>query len=236
MKVPTATTFLTLLTQLSLSISMNIAPSQIRRPRDVVYESLKRQIMVNELRPESALTELGMAREHGCSQGTIREALFRLQEDGLVTRSGHRGTMVTRLDPEEAEEILALRRRIEVRGARRAVLNLDPATLERLCAIQADMESVAERGDEYALIELDMAYHLAIFRLSGLEALEQILTRCTLHSHRSKLWAPGHRRPLIETARRHQTLFDRLAARDGAGLAEAIAEHIDTIVLRDGAA
>jgi hypothetical protein len=45
-----------------------------------------------------------------------------------------------------------------------------------------------------------------------------------LHSHRSKLWAPGHRRALIETAHRHQILFDLLAARDGDGLARAIAE------------
>lgn len=191
--------------------------------------------MLNELRPEKALTELGIAREHGCSQGTIREALLRLQEEGLVTRSGHRGTMVTRLDPEEAEEILALRRRIEIRGAARAVRNLDQSTLTRLRAIQAEMEAAAHRGDEYALIELDMAFHLAIFRLSGLDALEQILTRCALHSHRSKLWAPGHRRTLIETAHRHQILFDLLAARDGDGLTRAIADHIDTIVLRDGA-
>jgi len=216
---------------------MNVLiPNQIRRPRDVVYESLKRQIMLNELRPESALTELGMAREHGCSQGTIREALLRLQEDGLVTRSGHRGTMVTRLDPEEAEEILALRRRIEIRGALRAVHHVERDSLERLYAIQADMDAVAAAGDEYALIILDMAFHLTIFRLSGLDALEQILTRCTLHSHRSKLWAPGHRRPLTETATRHRLLLALLEARDGEGLSSAMAEHIDTIVLRDGTA
>ncbi|KFC61585.1 putative transcriptional regulator, GntR Family [Bosea sp. LC85] len=213
-----------------------LIPNQIRRPRDVVYESLKRQIMLNELRPESALTELGMAREHGCSQGTIREALLRLQEDGLVTRSGHRGTMVTRLDPEEAEEILALRRRIEIRGALRAVQHVERDSLERLYAIQADMDAVAAAGDEYALIMLDMAFHLTIFRLSGLDALEQILTRCTLHSHRSKLWAPGHRRPLAETAARHRSLVALLEARDGEGLSRAMADHIDTIVLRDGAA
>jgi DNA-binding GntR family transcriptional regulator len=209
--------------------------SPIRRPRDVVYDSLRRQIMLNELRPDTALTELGMAHEHGCSQGTIREALFRLQEDGLVTRSGHRGTRVTRLDPEEAEEILALRRRIEIRGAARAARHIDQATLERLQTIMVDMEAAARNRDEYALTELDMAFHLAIFRLSGLEALEQVLTRCSLHSHRSRLWAPGHRRPLMETAQRHQILFDFLILREGDALAEAIGNHIDTIVLRDGA-
>jgi DNA-binding GntR family transcriptional regulator len=202
----------------------------IKRPRALVYESLKRRIMMNELKPESAITELGLAKEIGCSQGTIREALLRLQEDGLVTRAGHRGTMVTRLDAEEAREILALRRRIEVRGALKAAPNVTDDALRRLHEVMRQMESAARLDDAFALIEFDMAFHLTIFRLAGLDALEQILTRCTIHTHRSKLWAPGHRRSLIDTARRHAVLAERLAARDGAGLAAAIGEHIDTIV------
>lgn len=202
----------------------------LRRPQDLVYDMVKRRVMLNELMPDSALTELGLAREIGCSQGTIREALFRLQEDGLVTRSGRRGTRVTRLDAEEALEILGLRRRIEVRGALRAANAVTDQALARLAGLVAEMEGAARDGDAFGLIELDMAFHLAIFRLADLEALEQILTRCALHSHRSKLWAPGHRRPLLDTARRHAVLLDRLAARDGPGLAAAIGEHIDTIV------
>jgi DNA-binding GntR family transcriptional regulator len=202
----------------------------IKRPRELVYQTVKRRILMNELKPDTALTELGLAREIGCSQGTIREALFHLQEDGLVTRAGHRGTTVTRLDAEEAREILALRRRIEVRGAHRAVLHVTDEALEKLLELMAQMEAAAEQGDAFALIEFDMGFHLTIFRLARFEALEQILTRCTLHTHRSKLWAPGHQRPLIETARRHRVLIDRLKARDGAGLAEAVGAHIDTIV------
>ena len=185
---------------------------------------------MNEFEPGAALTELGLARGLGCSQGTVREALYRLQEDGLVTRSGHRGTRVTRLAAEEALEILALRRRIEVRGALRAAGGVTDEALLRLADVMEQMEQAADQEDDYALMELDMIFHLTIFRLAGLEALEQILTRCTLHTHRSKVWAPGHRRPLIETARRHAVLVDRLAARDGEGLARALGEHIDTIV------
>ncbi|MBL8654506.1 MAG: GntR family transcriptional regulator, partial [Alphaproteobacteria bacterium] len=91
------------------------------RPRDIVYSALKRRIVLNEIRPGEPLTELGLANELECSQGTVREALLRLQEDGLVQRSGHRGTMVTTLDPDAAEEILDLRKRLETRGALRAV-------------------------------------------------------------------------------------------------------------------
>jgi GntR family transcriptional regulator, rspAB operon transcriptional repressor len=200
------------------------------RPRDAIYTTVKRRIVLNELKPGMALTELGLARELGCSQGPVREALLRLQEDGLVLRSGHRGTYVTPLDPEEAEEILGLRKRIEVRAAPRAARAVDAAALKRLAELIGRMKAAAEAGDEYALIELDTAFHLEIFRLSGLRALEQILVRCILHSHRQKLWEPRHRRSLMETAERHDAIYELLATRDGAGLAAALGDHIDTIV------
>lgn len=200
------------------------------RPRDAIYAAVKRRIVLNELRPGVVLTELGLAADLGCSQGPVREALMRLQEDGLVLRNGHRGTVVTPLNPEEAEEILALRRRIEVRAAPRAVHAVDAKALERLTSLNARMVDAARAGDEYGLIALDTAFHLEIFRLANLRALEQILVRCILHSHRQKLWEPRHRRPLIDTATRHNALYEMLEARDGKGLADALGQHIDTIV------
>jgi len=200
------------------------------RPRDAIYTTLKRRIVLNELRPGVTLTELAVAADLGSSQGPVREALMRLQEDGLVLRSGHRGTSVTPLNPEEAEEILALRRRIEVRAAPRAVRAVDAAALARLTHLRERMDAAAEAGDEYGLIELDTEFHLAIFRLAELRALEQILVRCILHSHRQKLWEPRHRRPLAETAARHDVLLELVKARDGEALARALGLHIDTIV------
>ena len=206
---------------------------KLSRPSDLVYGIVKRRIILNELTPETVLTELGLAHEIGCSQGPIREALLRLQEDGLVVRSGRR-TIVTRLTAEEADEMLALRRRIETRGALKAVLHADGPALDDLRGILASMLEAAAEGDEYRVIEADKDFHLALFRLSGLDALGQILARCIMHSNRFKLWAPEHRRPLTETARRHDVLYERLAAGDGAGLAAALGSHIDTIVIQGG--
>src|SRR5690606_4093105 len=113
------------------------------RPRDAIYASVKRRIVLNELQPGVSLTELGLAAELGCSQGPVREALMRLQEDGLVLRNGHKGTSVTPLDPEEAGEILALRRRIETRAASRIVAAVDDAALKRLAVLRAQMTDAA---------------------------------------------------------------------------------------------
>ncbi len=209
---------------------MNAKVRKLQRPADVVYDRVKRRIMLNEFKPEVALTELGLAHEIGCSQGTIREALLRLQEDGLVTRTARRGTVVTRLTAEEAQEMLVLRRMIETRGALKAACNVNKPLLDEIAAIRARMDDAAAREDEYALMEADSEFHLAIFRASGLDALEQILARAINHSHRWKIWAPRHRRSLAKTAARHDVVIERLAAGDGEGLALALGRHIDTIV------
>ncbi len=197
---------------------------------------LRRRIVLNELPPGSVLTELGLAGDLACSQAAVREALLRLEGEGLVLRAGRQGTTVTDLDADTALEILDLRRRIELRGARRAARRVaagDIAVLER---IQAAMEAAAVAGDAWAVLEADMEWHLALFRISGLHAMLPILARCMLHSHRFRLWAPWHRRPLGETASRHLPILAALRAQDATALARNLGAHLDTIVERRHAA
>jgi DNA-binding GntR family transcriptional regulator len=129
-----------------------------RRTGEAVYTALKRRIVLNELRPGMVLTELGLARELNCSQASVREALLRLQADGLVLRGGHRGTSVTPLDREEAREILALRRRIEMRAAPRAARAVDGAALAAVEALLERMREAATAGDDWRLIEADTPF------------------------------------------------------------------------------
>jgi DNA-binding GntR family transcriptional regulator len=56
----------------------------------------------------------------GCSQGTVREALLRLEQDGLVTRRGYRGTVVSTTSLEEAAQMARIRIALEIESARRA--------------------------------------------------------------------------------------------------------------------
>ena len=182
------------------------------------------------------LTELGLAVDLGCSQAAIREALLRLEGEGLVQRAGHHGTTVTDLDADTALEILDLRRRIELRGARRSARRVTAGDLAALTRIQSSMEQAAARDDPWAVLEADMDWHAALFRISGLHAMTPILARCMLHTHRFRLWAPWHRRPLHETASRHLPILDSLRVGDPARLARDLGNHLDTIVERKHAA
>ena len=191
---------------------------------------------MNDLAPGTVLTELGLAAELACSQAMVREALLRLQGEGLVRRSGRQGTSVTDLDSETALEILDLRRRIELRGARRAVKRVGTGDISRLDALLDAMHRAAAANDAWALVEWDTEFHLALFHAAGLHAMEPILARCIMHTHRFKLWAPWHQRPLSQTASRHEPILEALRQRDGTALARELSNHLDTIVERWSAA
>ena len=195
-----------------------------------VLRDLRRRIVLNELQPGTVLTELGLAETLGCSQAAVREALLRLEGEGLVARAGRQGTTVTALDRDAAEEILALRRRIETRAAARIVPRAGSGDLASLEAELTSMRGAARDGDLWAMVEADIAFHLALFRIAALPAMEPILARCILHTHRFRLWAPWHRRKLAATAARHAPILAALEARDAVALAEAMGHHLDTIV------
>jgi DNA-binding GntR family transcriptional regulator len=200
------------------------------RKGNVLYDDLRGQIVKGTLKPGEPMLEITVARDYGCSQGTVREALMRLHEDGLVVRSGYRGTTVSTTTPAEAREMQFLRLHLETEGVRQAAPRVDEALINRLCGIVVEMEAVAEAGDEYALTELDCEFHLAIFGRAELPALDTILSRCLLHLHRVTLAEPGRTRPLLISARRHWEVIEALRTRDPGTAVAAITHHINTVL------
>ncbi len=201
-----------------------------------ILQTLRRRIVLNDLRPGTVLTELALATELCSSQGAVREALLRLEGEGLVTRSGHQGTSVTDLGPVEAAEMLRLRRQMEGRAAPAAAAALSRGAEALLREHFAAMQAAANAGSQWDMIVADTSFHLTLFRAAGLVAMEPILSRCILHTHRSRLWAPGHERPLRQTAERHAGILSAALARDGRALRRALERHIDTIVANAGVA
>lgn len=161
---------------------------------------------------------------------------MRIEGEGLVARSGHQGTTITGLEQQEAEEILGLRRRMEGRAASAVVRRMVAGDVADLHGVLTDMNDAAKRDDLWAMVQADTGFHLSIFRIAGLHAMQPILARCILHTHRFRLWAPWHQRPLRATADRHRPIMAALEARDGPALKREIEAHLDTIVEQECAA
>ncbi|MCT8997360.1 GntR family transcriptional regulator [Chelativorans intermedius] len=195
-----------------------------------VFEGIKRAIMLGEVVPGEALLELELAEYFGCSQGTVREALLNLQDEGLVVRMGHRGTRVSDCTRDEAVEMFRLRHGIETRGIRRAVQRINDKGLEELRHYLSAMIKAARAKDEYALADFDRSFHMSLFQAADLPAVEPLLSRCILHNQRFKILRSGEQRDLNVTARRHEVIIEALEARDEEAAIRAISHHVATIV------
>ncbi len=194
------------------------------------FAALKREIMLGLLPSGTALTELDLAAHFGCSQGTVREALLQLQEEGLVIRKGHRGTQVSDCTEAEAIEMFKVRQQIECSGIIRALTHPSRTLVTDLNALLADMISAAEADDELELAALDRDFHRRIFLDAGLPALDPILHRCLIHNHRFKILRTTTPRNLVATAERHKSIVDAIEAEDIARASAALRGHIATIV------
>jgi acetyl esterase/lipase/DNA-binding GntR family transcriptional regulator len=195
-----------------------------------VYADLKKQIMLASLRPGQQLVELELAERMKCSQTTVREALLRLQEDGLIVRNGYRGTVVSPVSAVEAQECLDVRARLEARAARQSLPRIDGEQLDALRDCVRQMEAAAARDDEYALFEADQEFHRRLFRVADLPALLPILERCSLYGHRFKMTQSTAARTLKETASRHWPIVEALENADATEVERRVFHHVVSVI------
>lgn len=209
---------------------MKIAEHKPGRKSNEVYQGLKKQIMLAELPAGQQLVELEVAKTMNCSQSTVREALMRLQEDGLIVRQGYRGTVVSSVSVAEGQESLDIRARIESRAAKLSIANFNAQRIAALSELVRQMELAAEQEDEYGLFELDQEFHRAVYEAANLPAMMPILERCSLCSHRFKITQSSTRRTLQETALRHWSIIEALKSGDAVELERVLFHHVASVI------
>ncbi|MCQ1780670.1 GntR family transcriptional regulator [Neorhizobium galegae] len=205
--------------------------TSIRSPKaGAAFDALKRDIMLGTLAPGTGLTELELAAHFQCSQGTVREALLQLQEEGLVRRRGHRGTQVSECTEDEAIEMFRLRQQIEGNGMARVMRARSRTLIKELDSLLDKMLLAAAAGDELELAAFDRDFHRRIFEDANLPALDPILHRCLVHNHRFKISRSPMARDLEATALRHRSIIDAIESGDAGRATAAMRHHIATIV------
>lgn len=198
-----------------------------------VYRRCKQQIIMSELPGGQQIVELELANAMNCSQSTVREALLRLQEDGLIVRQSYRGSSVSQISPLEAQIFLDLRTWLEAQAVAHYLPNLTPQHLLTLKSLVVRMEHAADAGDEYALFELDQEFHVTLFQLANLPMLVPVLVRCSYYSHRNKIAQSVAPRTMQETARRHWRVIEALEGGDVAELERVLRHHVSSIIGED---
>jgi DNA-binding GntR family transcriptional regulator len=199
---------------------------EIRTLSDRLVEVLRDFILSGAIEPELPIRQDALAAELRVSKIPLREALARLEQDGLVVSHPNRGFFVRPMSPEEAEEIYALRLRLEPDAAAAASRNATEAEQERAreTLAQFDLEAVAHKTTVGAS---NRAFHLALVQPCGQRLTTDIVSRLHILADR---YVRKHLEPkgrVLRAEAEHHALLDAWIERKDTRVRKLITEHLE---------
>ncbi|MDB5070571.1 MAG: transcriptional regulator, GntR family [Candidatus Eremiobacteraeota bacterium] len=192
--------------------------------RDRIHERLRAAIISGELSPGSPVIEAELATRLGASRTPVREALRRLEAEGLLEPRGLRGSVVRELKSDEVECVFEIREALESLAARRAARTMRDADLRKLEQHVDGMRGCVDDANE--MERYDTAFHDTILAVANGDRLKRMLTdlREELIAYRFlSLSDPDRRRA---TVAEHDEIVAALRAHDEDAAASRTAQHI----------
>lgn len=183
--------------------------------RNHVGEHLLDAIINRELRPGDRIVEGKLARDLGVAKTTLREALTDLEHRGLVIKSSSGATYVTKLSANDIENIYSVRLLLEPEAAALAHQRLTARDYSHLATLLSKMKAAEERKDYLGASKNDMAFHQAIWKLSGNMVLARALDAVSVPMfafsglHLMRLFSTQDS-VLTQICDEHQTLLEAL--------------------------
>lgn len=193
-----------------------------------VADEIKDEIREGRLAPGTRLTEAQIGKQFGASRGPIREALRRLDSEGILTFEKNRGVSVRKLTRDDFVNLLEVREALEAVAARLLATNpRSERTVSELAKLFNKMQTAVKRGDvEQYNLSLYVMFHSQLVESSNNPVLIEHWHRLHLDVFRSQF------RPLVDlhlvqiAHREHADLVAALQARDAKKAEQAVRQHI----------
>lgn len=205
---------------------INHVPLEIRTLSDRLVDVLRDYILSGAIEPDLPIRQDALAAELRVSKIPLREALARLESDGLVISQPNRGFFVRPMSPEEAEEIYALRLKLEPDAAAAACLVATESDQEaaRQALAAFDIDAAAHKP---TVGGLNRAFHLALVKPGGNRITTNIVSRLHILADRyvRKHLEPKGRVPRAEAE--HHEMLDMWIKRKDVKVRKAISEHLE---------
>ncbi|NGN69862.1 GntR family transcriptional regulator [Streptomyces sp. A7024] len=192
--------------------------------RDRVYDTLRRRILEVELQPGDRLVERDLAAELEVSRIPLREAISRLEADGLVLVVPRRGALVAPFTPADVRDLFDVRESLESLAARLSAERADDAALSRLAARLDAARTATRRRDRAAIAAANAGFHADIIDTAANPLLTSMMRPLEARTH----WLfrlTAQRDPGRQCAE-HEELYEAIAAHDADRAAAVAHTHV----------
>ena len=193
---------------------------------DLAYQEIRRRILDNVWPPGYQALEQAVALALGMSRTPVREAMIRLQNDGLVDVVPRHGMRVLPVSPTDMREIYEILTALECMAAeivaRRAPTDEE---LKPLLASTQAMDAALKRYDLDAWAAADERFHAALVELAGNRQLQQTVLNYWDRAHRARMFTLRLRPKPVNSTREHMRMVAQLRAGDVEGIVQGIRAH-----------
>ena len=195
--------------------------------RDVVFITLRQAILKGELAPGERLMEIRLANMLGVSRTPIREAIRKLELEGLVVMIPRRGAEVAGISEKSLRDVLEVRRSLEELAMDLAVQRMDSGRMEDLERAQAEFVEAISASDLIRIAQADENFHDVIYAGTENEKLVQMLNnlRDQMYRYRLEYIKDTGKRQILKVE--HERMMDALRHRDRELAKRTAREHID---------
>lgn len=195
--------------------------------RDVVFNTLRQAILKGELKPGERLMEITLANRLGVSRTPIREAIRKLELEGLVIMVPRKGAKVASITERDLNDVLEVRRGLEEIAIRMACERMGDEEIERLEELAAEFASLLDTTNLTELAEKDVEFHDTIYKATHNQRLVQILNNLREQMYRYRVEYLKDKKVRQMLVSEHSNICNALKRRDKDNAVANICQHID---------
>lgn len=196
--------------------------------RDIVFQTLRTAILSGELEPGERLMETQLGEKLGVSRTPIREAIRKLELEGLVIMVPRKGAQVAPFTEKDILDVLEVRASLEALAARLACKRMDDRAFLRLQLALTEYEYALRDGDIETMIDKDVEFHETMFNATQNDRLIQLFNSMGEQVQRYRVTYFKNAAESERVAVEHQHLLTALKERDEELASRLATEHIHT--------
>ena len=198
--------------------------------RDVVFNTLRQAILRGELKPGERLMEIQLANKLGVSRTPIREAIRKLELEGLVLMIPRKGAEVAEITEKSLRDVLEVRRALEELAVQLVCEKITEEEIEELKAAAREFENVLKDGDITKIAEADVRFHDVIYMAPDNQKLIQLLNNLREQMYRFRVEYLKREEVRPQLLAEHEEIIATIERREKDTATKVVCEHIDNQV------
>lgn len=210
-----------------MDTNFNVTMNEYLPLRDVVFNTLRQAILRGELKPGERLMEIQLANKLGVSRTPIREAIRKLELEGLVLMIPRKGAEVADITEKSLLDVLEVRRALEELSAQLACDRITEEEILELKVAAEEFKKVLKSSDVTEIAEADVRFHDVIYLATKNQKLISLLNNLREQMYRYRVEYLKKEEVYEQLIREHEEIIEHISRREKDEATRIVCQHID---------